>query len=53
LVGKEVREITKKYSIRAVPTMIVVDHEGNVVTSGNKIAELTPQIEKLIEKTPL
>lgn len=49
LVGKEVREITKKYSIRAVPTMILVDREGKVVTLGNKIAELTPEIEKLLE----
>jgi len=49
LVGKEVRDITKKYSIRAVPTMILVDRGGNVVTLGNKIAELTPEIEKLLE----
>ena len=48
LVGKEVRDITKKYSIRGVPTMILVDREGNVVTQGNKIAELTPQIENLV-----
>jgi len=49
LVGKEVRDITKKYSIRAVPTMILVDREGNVVALGNKIAELTPQVENLLE----
>jgi thiol-disulfide isomerase/thioredoxin len=48
LVGKEVRNIIKKYSIRGVPTMILVDREGNVVTLGNKIAELTPQIENLL-----
>lgn len=51
LVGKEVRDITKKYGIRAVPTMILVDREGNVVAQGNKIAELTPEVEKLLDKS--
>lgn len=49
LVGKEVRDITKKYSIRSVPTMILVDRKGNVVTLTHKLAEVTPQIEKLLE----
>jgi thiol-disulfide isomerase/thioredoxin len=48
LVGDEARQIAAKYGIRAIPTMLVVDAEGNVVAVGNKVAQIQTKLQQLL-----
>jgi len=48
LVGDEAMQIASKYGIRAIPTMLVVDREGNVVAVGNSVAQIQSKVQQLL-----
>jgi len=48
LVGDEAIRIASKYGIRAIPTMLVVDDEGNVVAVGNSVAQIQSKVQQLL-----
>ena len=41
-------QIASKYGIRAIPTMLVVDAEGNVVAVGNSVAQIQSKVQQLL-----
>ena len=49
LMGKEARDAATKYGIRGIPSLVLVDREGIVVAVNNKVADLAPEIEKLLD----
>lgn len=49
LTGEEARDIATKRGVRSIPSLILVDREGTVVTVNNKVDDLTPEIEKLLQ----
>jgi thiol-disulfide isomerase/thioredoxin len=48
LVGEDATQIAGKYGIRAIPTMLVVDAEGNVVAVGNKVSQIQAKVQQLL-----
>ena len=50
LVAEGARTAATRYGVRAIPTMMVVDQQGNVVAVSHRVADLTGTIEKLIKK---
>lgn len=48
LVGEGATQIATKYGIRAIPTMLVVDAEGNVVAVGNSVAQIQARVQALL-----
>jgi thiol-disulfide isomerase/thioredoxin len=50
LAGDETAELAKKYGIKAIPTLVLVDAEGVVVASANKLEALKPALDRLIAK---
>ena len=49
LIGEEAKELATKYEVRGIPTMVLVDQQGQVVAVANKVDTLKPQIKKLLE----
>ena len=50
LVGDEAMRIASRYGIRAIPTMLVVDAEGNVVAVGNKVSQIQSKLQQLLAR---
>ena len=50
LVGDEALQIASKYGIRAIPTMLVVDAEGNVVGVGHKVSQIQSKVQQLLAR---
>jgi peroxiredoxin len=50
LIGEETQQLAERYGVRAIPTMMLVDAEGQVVAVAHKVSELAPQARKLLEK---
>ena len=48
LMGEEARDNATKRGVRSIPSLILVDRSGTVVTVNNKVADLMPEIEKLL-----
>jgi len=49
LTGEEARDMATKHGVRGIPSLVLVDRGGVVVAVNNKVADLTPEIEKLLE----
>ena len=49
LVGPDARELATKYGVRGIPTMMLVDKTGAVINVGNKVEQLEPHIQPLLE----
>jgi thiol-disulfide isomerase/thioredoxin len=50
LVGEEAADLATKYGVRGIPTMILVDRKGTVTGLSNNLANLAPDIEKLLDE---
>ena len=50
LVAEGASKAATRYGVRAIPTMMVVDQQGNVVAVSHRVADLTGTIEKLVKK---
>ena len=48
LAGDETQELAEKYSIRGIPTMMVVDKEGKILGVAHQVQQLMPIIEKAL-----
>jgi thiol-disulfide isomerase/thioredoxin len=48
LAGDDTQELAGKYGIRGIPTMMLVDRDGKVVSVAHSLAALAPQAEKLL-----
>ncbi len=46
VVGEGAKEAAKRYGVRSIPTMMLVDAEGKIVAVAHKVSELAPQIAK-------
>ena len=49
LAGQECRDLADKYSVRAIPALFLVDRDGKIVATDNRLAQLLPKIESLLE----
>jgi thiol-disulfide isomerase/thioredoxin len=48
LVGQEAFDVAKRLGVRGVPTMLLIDREGKVVTIGQTVAEMQSRAEALL-----
>jgi thioredoxin-related protein len=48
LAGEGTQDLAEKYSVRGIPTMMLVDREGKIVAVAHNVAALTPLAEKLL-----
>lgn len=53
LSGEENNELAQKYGVRGIPTMMLVDRDGNIVAVSHKVDEVAAKAEELLgnEKT--
>ena len=49
LAGDDTQDLAEKYSVRGIPTMMVVDKEGKILGVAHQIAALRPIIEKALK----
>jgi thiol-disulfide isomerase/thioredoxin len=49
LAGDETQDLAEKYSVRGIPTMMVVDKEGKILGVAHQVAALRPIIEKALK----
>ena len=47
--GEEAKNAAENYGVSAIPTLMVIDPEGNIVAVDHKLAKIKPQITKLLE----
>ncbi len=50
LIAEGAREAATRYGVRAIPTMMVIDQQGNVAAVAHRVAEVSGTIEKLLKK---
>jgi thiol-disulfide isomerase/thioredoxin len=48
LAGEGTQDLAEKYSVRGIPTMMLVDREGKIVAVAHNVAALAPLAEKLL-----
>ncbi len=46
LVGPKAKELAQQYGVKGIPTLMLVDRDGNVLAVANRIAQLEAEIEK-------
>ena len=51
LAGEGCQDIAKKYSVVALPTLLLVDREGKIVAVSHKMADLTGKVTQLLDKS--
>ncbi len=49
LIGEETQGLAERYGVRAIPTLMLIDAEGNVIAVSHKVSELAPQAKKMVE----
>lgn len=50
LAGEKAQAMSKKYGVRGIPTMMLIDTEGNIAGVAHNIGALTKKAEELLEK---
>jgi thiol-disulfide isomerase/thioredoxin len=48
LVGEEASQAAERYGVRGIPTLMLVNREGNVVAVANHLREINAELEKLL-----
>ena len=48
LAGKQTQELAKKYGVRGIPTMMLIDQTGKIIDVSHNVAKLAPQVEPLL-----
>ena len=48
LAGDETQQLAKKYGVRGIPTMMLIDQTGKIIDVSNNVAKLAPQVEPLL-----
>jgi thiol-disulfide isomerase/thioredoxin len=49
LAGEETQDLAKRYGVRGIPTMMLVDKEGKVVGVAHRVEELAGKLEALLK----
>ncbi len=49
LAGDATQELARKYGVRGIPTMMLIDQAGKVVDVSHNVAQLAPRIEPLLK----
>lgn len=49
LAGEETQELAKRYGVRGIPTMMLIDKEGKVVAVAHRVDELASKLEQLLK----
>ena len=49
LAGDETQQLAKKYGVRGIPTMMLIDQTGKIVDVSHNVAKLAPQVEPLLK----
>ena len=49
LAGDATQELARKYGVRGIPTMMLIDQAGNVVDVSHNVAQIAPRIEPLLK----
>ena len=50
LAGEGTQDLAEKYGVRGIPTMMLVDKEGQIAGVAHNVAALAPLVEKLLAK---
>jgi peroxiredoxin len=50
LIAEGARQAATRYGVRSIPTMMVIDQQGNVAAVAHRVAEVSGTIEKLLKK---
>jgi thiol-disulfide isomerase/thioredoxin len=50
VLGEETQQLAKKYGVRGIPTMLLVDREGKVIAIAHQVEKLEDKIKEAIEK---
>jgi thiol-disulfide isomerase/thioredoxin len=50
LTGEATQDLARKYGIRGIPTMMLVDREGKVVAVSHQVASLADKAQELVKK---
>lgn len=50
LSGERIQAKARELGVRAIPTMMLIDRDGKIVQVANRIEQLRPQIDQLLEK---
>jgi thiol-disulfide isomerase/thioredoxin len=50
VLGEETQQLAKKYGVRGIPTMMLVDREGKVIAIAHQVEKLEDKIKEAIEK---
>ena len=50
LSGEKIQAKARELGVRAIPTMMLIDRDGKIVQVANRIEQLRPQIDQLLEK---
>ncbi|HIA18953.1 MAG TPA: TlpA family protein disulfide reductase, partial [Planctomycetaceae bacterium] len=48
LAGEQTQELAKKYGVRGIPTMMLIDQTGKIIDVSHNVAKLAPQVEPLL-----
>ncbi len=52
LAGEETEQLAAKCGVRGIPTMMLVDKDGQVVAVSHKVSDLAAKAEKLLDASP-
>ena len=50
IAGDKAQEAAQKYGVRGIPTMMVIDAEGNIAAVSHNVGQLKAKIKELLEK---
>lgn len=48
LAGEQTQALAKKYGVRGIPTMMLIDQTGKIIDVSHNVAKLAPQVEPLL-----
>jgi thiol-disulfide isomerase/thioredoxin len=51
LTGEKTQELARKYGVRGIPTMMLIDREGKVVAVSHQVASLEDKAKELLDKS--
>ena len=50
LAGDGVQELAKKYGVRGIPSLMLVDKQGKIIAVAHQLDTIVPEAEKLLDK---
>ncbi len=50
IVGAKAKQLAQKYGVKGIPTMMLVDRQGNILAVANRVGQFGAEIEKQLKK---